>query len=129
MSLDDEKRTNQDLLKRFLKKLFHFEHDKIHNVSYIQYIHLISQVLLQTTTPTDATDERVHLLPTETMVVDIFQTFVDSMDPNVPDSINNSLEAPSNPEGDKKRKQMLYKFFFFNYTFQLVAEDGVKTLI
>jgi hypothetical protein len=86
-------------------------------------------VLLQTTTPTDATDERVHLLPTETMVVDIFQTFVDSMDPNVPDSINNSLEAPSNPEGDKKRKQMLYKFFFFNYTFQLVAEDGVKTLI
>ena len=39
------------------------------------------------------------------------------MDPNVPDSINNSLEAPSNPEGDKRRKQMLYKFFFFNYTF------------
>jgi len=57
--------------------------------------------LLQTSTPTNAVDERVHLLPTETMIVDIFQTFVDSMDPTVYDSINNSLDAPSNPEGDK----------------------------
>jgi len=42
MSLDDEKRQNQDILKKFLKKLHHFEIDKIHKGSYVQYIHLIS---------------------------------------------------------------------------------------
>ena len=121
ISLDDEKRLNQDLLKQFLKKLHHFELAKIHKGSYVQYIHLISQVLLQTTTPTDKRDERLYLLPTRTMAVEILQTFIDSMDPSVPDSINKALDAPNSPEGDKKRKQMLFKFFYFNYTFQIIA--------
>ena len=80
-------------------------------------------------TPIARTEERVYLLPTRTMVVEILKTFVDSMDPKVPDTINKALDAPNTPEGDKKRKQMLYKHFFFNYTFQLVAEDAVKLLV
>lgn len=72
---------------------------------------------MQTVIPTDCISERINLLPTKTILIDIMTSFCASMDPKAADFINKAAEAPENSEGDCMRKQMLYKFFFFNYTF------------
>jgi hypothetical protein len=75
LSLHDEKQSIQSLLKKFLVQLSHFEQDT-EQESYLLFIHLVSSVLLQTTSPTNCRDQRENLFPISTLAVEVIRLFI-----------------------------------------------------
>ena len=55
---------------------------------------------MQATTPVENLEEKQHLLPTTTILMDVMQSFCHSMDPKVDDLIHSAIKAPENAEGD-----------------------------
>ena len=59
-----EKRKTQELMETFIDKLHAFEIQNIQKDGYVQFIHLVSQIVMMTSEPIDCRDERIRILPT-----------------------------------------------------------------
>ena len=75
LNIESEKINTQELLQSFIEKLHAFELQNIHKGGYVQFIHLISQIVLQTTTPAVADEHRLNILPTRGIMTSLVQSF------------------------------------------------------
>jgi len=121
LSLSDEKDSLQNHMKVFIKKLHSFELQNIYQGGYVQFIHFISQIVMHTSTPVDNKSERNHLLPPKSLLVSIMRSFCKSLRA---EEINLAVIS----QETKPKKLLLYKFFFFNYMFQVSGEDVLDHL-
>lgn len=182
MDFKQEKRDTQELMKAFVSKLHAFEIQHIEKDGYVQFIHLISQIVMMTSEPKNCRDERIKILPTQDILRQLIQSWSESMDEdkirelidgssstnqlqqlgqklmqgnsrtkgnNLAATFTNSQEsrngsknaqqpaetvqtqsnqAGENVSNNSAIKMLLYKFFFFNYVFQVTAPDLMESL-
>lgn len=79
----------------FIDKLHAFELQNIHKGGYVQFIHLISQIVLQTTTPSIADEHRLSILPTRGIMTSLIQSFCQSMDSDHVNKVVNAIDTGS----------------------------------
>ena len=51
-------------METFIDKLHAFEIQNIQKDGYVQFIHLVSQIVMMTSEPIECRDERIRILPT-----------------------------------------------------------------
>ncbi len=87
-----------------IQKMQSFELSQIHHGGYVQFLHLLSQILVSNL----SSDERLKVLPPTTVMADIIGKIA---------SQSNEKEVFKIISGEdtKAKKIMLYKFFFFCY--------------
>ena len=89
----DETKDTQEQLNLFVEKIHAFELQHIHKGGYIQFIHLISQIVLQTTTPSISDDHRLRILPTRGIMTSLIESFCESMDGEHINSVANAIDG------------------------------------
>ena len=72
----------------------------------------------------DTPEERLRILPTRGILMELVQSWSESMDES---KIEQLIKDAG--KGDTGMKMLLYKFFFFNYTFQVVGPDITEHII
>ena len=111
----------------------------------MQFIHLVSQIVLQTSKPVDTVEERAKILPTQGFLRQLIQSWTESFDQQtindivegVTDTVHrlgtsnkkhsSSLKIKNLPR-EQAMKLLLYKFFFFNYIFQVTGPSILDSL-
>jgi hypothetical protein len=69
-------------MKDLLKKLSQFEMHNISSGSYVQFMHLVSSVILTTTTPRRCSEELITLLPMGSLFAPAILSFANSFRDN-----------------------------------------------
>lgn len=93
----------------------------------MQFIHLISQIILSTSTPQDSREERYGLLPAGSVLSDILNSLCNEMVKQVPpETLKQEILSD---KGSKANKLLVYKFFFFNYLLQVSGDEVVTACL
>jgi hypothetical protein len=101
----DETMDTQEQLNTFLRKIHAFELQHIHKGGYIQFIHLISQIVLQTTTPSISDDHRLRILPTRGIMTSLIESFCESMDAEHINSVVTAIDGGSSAVAEHAIKE------------------------
>lgn len=100
MDFAQEKRDSQELLRIFVTKLHAFEIQSISKDGYVQFIHLVSQIVQHTNYPVDTPNERLRILPTQGILRNLVQSWSESMDE---EKIRQIVQGDTQPEEATKK--------------------------